>query len=86
MTATTKLVNKVGGTNNQRKTYEVHQTSDGKSFVARLVRFQASDTQGPWSDPFDTEAEAIKHAWKLWAAPIIKRQQADADYRAAGGY
>ena len=81
-----KMVNKVGGTNKQKKTYEVYQTSDGKTFVARLVNFAGWTVEGPWSAPFRTEGEAIKNAWVLWATPIAQRQQEEAEYKKFCGY
>lgn len=83
---TTKIVNKIGGTNGQKKAYEVYQATDGKTFVARLVGFRSSQVNGPWSEPFETEAEAIKNAWQLWAKPIVERQESEAEYRRSGGY
>lgn len=67
--------------------YEVYRTLSGDVFTARLVEWAGGTIVTPvWGDPCDTEVAAIKSAFHVFAAPLLRSQERTAEYYRNGGY
>jgi hypothetical protein len=67
--------------------YEVYTTAKGDLHVARLIEWAGGVITNPtWGEPCDTEEEAMKSAFHVYADPRIEQQKRDAEYYRSGGY
>ncbi len=68
-------------------TYEVYEAACGGIFTARLISYGTLATpEASWSEPKDSQKEAINAAYREWFEPMKVAQKRDQEYRATGGY
>ncbi len=82
-TGTTYEVTRIGAKTKRRHIYQIHRTTNGL-YVARMMIF--SDCYSEWSDPFDTEEDALKHAMHLRVTKNIRDKESKDEYYRSGGY